>query len=77
MERIVPWKRLIGVIEPLYPTSGRVGRRPIGVAKMLRMYCLHVWTRRLLQALFGDAKLVCVHVYGLLVGQRFACPQPR
>ena len=77
MERIVPWMRLIGVIESLYPTSGRVGRRPIGVAKMLRMYCLHVWTRRLLQALFGDAKLVCVHVYGLLVGQRFACPQPR
>ena len=40
MERIVPWMRLIGVIEPLYPTSGRVGRQPIGVAKMLRMYCL-------------------------------------
>ena len=34
MERIVPWMRLIGVIEPLYPTSGRVGRQPIGVAKM-------------------------------------------
>ena len=43
MERIVPWKRLIGVIEPLYPTSGRVGRQPIGVAKMLRMYCLQQW----------------------------------
>ena len=40
MERIVPWMRLIGVIESLYPTSGRVGRQPIGVAKMLRMYCL-------------------------------------
>ena len=23
MERVVPWVRLIGVIEPLYPTSGR------------------------------------------------------
>jgi IS5 family transposase len=43
MERIVPWMRLIGVIEPLYPTSGRVGRQPIGVAKMLRMYCLQQW----------------------------------
>ncbi len=43
MERIVPWMRLVGVIEPLYPTSGRVGRQPIGVAKMLRMYCLQQW----------------------------------
>ena len=40
MERIVPWARLIGGIEPLYPTSGSVGRQPIGVPTMLRMYCL-------------------------------------
>ena len=33
MERIVPWARLIALIGPLYPTSGRVGRQPIGVAK--------------------------------------------
>ncbi len=43
MERVVPWSRLIAVIEPLYPTSGRVGRQPIGVARMLRMYCLQQW----------------------------------
>jgi IS5 family transposase len=43
MERIVPWARLIAVIEPLYPTSGRVGRQPIGVPRMLRMYCLQQW----------------------------------
>jgi len=43
MERVVPWARLIGVIEPLYPTSGRVGRQPIGVPRMLRMYCLQQW----------------------------------
>jgi len=43
MERIVPWGRLIAVIEPLYPRSGRVGRQPIGVPKMLRMYCLQQW----------------------------------
>lgn len=43
MECIVPWPRLIAVIEPLYPKSGRVGRPPIGVAKMLRMYCLQQW----------------------------------
>ncbi|GAB6852531.1 IS5 family transposase [Paraburkholderia kururiensis] len=43
MERIVPWPRLIAVIEPLYPKSGRVGRQPIGVPRMLRMYCLQQW----------------------------------
>ncbi|PNG48732.1 Transposase DDE domain protein (plasmid) [Variovorax sp. WDL1] len=43
MERVVPWARLIAVIEPLYPTSGRVGRQPIGVPRMLRMYCLQQW----------------------------------
>jgi transposase, IS5 family len=43
MERIVPWARLISVIEPLYPKSGRVGRQPIGVPRMLRMYCLQQW----------------------------------
>ena len=43
MERVVPWARLIGVIEPLYPTSGRVGRQPMGVPKMLRMYLLQQW----------------------------------
>jgi IS5 family transposase len=26
MERVVPWARLIAVIEPLYPSGGRVGR---------------------------------------------------
>ena len=43
MERVVPWTRLIAVIEPLYPTSGRVGRQPMGVPKMLRMYLLQQW----------------------------------
>ena len=43
MERVVPWSRLIAVIEPLHPTSGRVGRQPVGVSRMLRMYCLQQW----------------------------------
>jgi IS5 family transposase len=43
MDRIVPWAQLIEVIEPLYPTGGRVGRPPIGVKRMLRMYCLQQW----------------------------------
>jgi IS5 family transposase len=29
MDKIVPWKRLCGVIEPFYPKAG-AGRPPIG-----------------------------------------------
>ena len=43
MERVVPWARLEALIEPAYPTGGRVGRQPIGVARMLRMYFLQQW----------------------------------
>jgi IS5 family transposase len=43
MERVVPWSRLEALIEPRYPSSGRVGRQPIGVRRMLRMYCLQQW----------------------------------
>ncbi|MCZ2497470.1 IS5 family transposase [Xylophilus sp. Kf1] len=43
MERVVPWARLMAVIEPFYPTSGRVGRQPLGVSKMLRMYLQQQW----------------------------------
>jgi IS5 family transposase len=43
MEQVVPWARLEALIEPHYPTSGRVGRPPIGVARMLRMYLLQQW----------------------------------
>ena len=43
MERIVPWARLEAAIAPSYPRSGRVGRPPIGVPRMLRMYCLQQW----------------------------------
>lgn len=39
-ERAAPRQRLIGVIEPLYPTSRCVGRQPIGTSRMLRMDCL-------------------------------------
>ena len=38
MERVVPWQRLQALIEPHYPTSGRVCRPPIGVPRMLRMW---------------------------------------
>lgn len=43
MERVVPWARLIEVIEPHYPKSGKRGRQPIGVERMLRMYFVQQW----------------------------------
>lgn len=43
MDQVVPWARLQALIEPKYPTAGRVGRQPIGVARMLRMYFLQQW----------------------------------
>jgi IS5 family transposase len=43
MDAVVPWARLEALIEPHYPKSGRVGRPPIGVPRMLRMYFLQQW----------------------------------
>jgi transposase, IS5 family len=43
MDRIVPFAELEALIEPHYPSSGRVGRPPIGVPVMLRMYFLQQW----------------------------------
>src|ERR1035437_2362658 len=43
MEQVVPWSRLIEVIEPYYPTSGKRGRPPIGLERMLRMYFVQQW----------------------------------
>lgn len=43
MERVVPWARLMEVIEPHYPKAGRRGRPPIGLERMLRMYFVQQW----------------------------------
>jgi transposase, IS5 family len=43
MERVVPWARLLALVEPAYPSGGRVGRQPIGADRMLRMYFLQLW----------------------------------
>src|SRR5580698_8191197 len=42
MEQIVPWARLSALIEPHYP-SGKRGRPPIGLERMLRIYFLQQW----------------------------------
>lgn len=43
MEQVVPWSRLKEVIEPDYPKSGKRGRPPIGLERMLRMYFVQQW----------------------------------
>ena len=42
MERVVPWSRLVSLIEPHYPT-GKRGRPPVGIERMLRLYFLQQW----------------------------------
>ena len=43
MEQVVPWSRLMEVIEPHYPQSGKRGRPPVGLERMLRMYFVQQW----------------------------------
>ena len=42
MEQVIPWTRLLAVIEPHYPT-GRGGRPPLGLSKLLRIYFVPQW----------------------------------
>lgn len=42
MDAVIPWDRLIRLIEPHYPKAGR-GRQPLGLEKMLRIYFLQQW----------------------------------
>jgi IS5 family transposase len=42
MDRVIPWKQLLAVIEPYYPKAGQ-GRQPLGLEKMLRIYFLQQW----------------------------------
>jgi transposase, IS5 family len=42
MNQVVPWSRLLALIEPHYPKAGN-GRPPKGLEIMLRMYFLQHW----------------------------------
>jgi len=43
MDRIVPWKRLRKIVQPFYFKGEGVGRRPIELERMLRVYFLAQW----------------------------------
>lgn len=42
MTRVVPWQKLIALIEPHYP-KGKTGRPPFPIATMLRIHFLQQW----------------------------------
>lgn len=42
MEQVVPWCELLSLVEPHYPKAGN-GRRPVGLAIMLRTYFMQQW----------------------------------
>lgn len=42
MDRVVPWSRLVALIEPVYP-KGERGRPPLPLSVMLRVHCLQQW----------------------------------
>jgi IS5 family transposase len=42
MDRVVPWRELHALIEPVYPKPGN-GRPPVGLERMLRIYFLQQW----------------------------------
>jgi transposase, IS5 family len=42
MDKVVPWKRLQATVKPKYPKKGN-GRPPLGLERMLRIYCMQQW----------------------------------
>lgn len=42
MERVIPWKELIPVIQSHYPKAGN-GRQPMPIERMLRIYFMQQW----------------------------------
>ena len=42
MDKVVPWRSLLNLIEPLYPMAGR-GRQPYPLEKMLRVHLMQNW----------------------------------
>jgi len=42
MNRVIPWKELLEIIEKYYPRAGN-GRQPMSLSKMLRIYFMQQW----------------------------------
>jgi hypothetical protein len=73
MERIVPWAALFELILPCAPEEGK-WHPPFLLKAILRIYIMHVGTRRLLQSLLYDGER-SAHMYtACLVGITSALP---
>lgn len=42
MDAVLPWSRMLEVIDPVYPKAGN-GRRPYPLDTMLRIHCMQQW----------------------------------
>ena len=42
MDAVIPWARLVALVEPHYPKAGN-GRRPMPLERMLRVYFMQQW----------------------------------
>ncbi|MDP1222691.1 IS5/IS1182 family transposase, partial [Klebsiella pneumoniae] len=42
MDAVIPWKSLIGLIEPHYPKAGN-GTQPMPLERMLRIHFMQHW----------------------------------
>ncbi len=42
MDSVMPWAELLTLVEPHY-SKGETGRKPVGLAIMLRVYFLQQW----------------------------------
>jgi transposase, IS5 family len=43
MDGVIPWERICRIVQRHYPVGGGVGRQPVGVERMLRIYFLQQW----------------------------------
>ena len=43
LEELIPWTKLLAVIEPFYP-KGERGHPPIGLERLVRIYFLQQWS---------------------------------
>ena len=43
MQAVVPWAKLLKLIEPMYPQGDGAGRPPVGLERMLRIHFLQHW----------------------------------
>jgi IS5 family transposase len=68
IEQTVHWSKLIALIEPAYPRSGRRGRQPMPLASMLRIHCMQNWfsfsDRQMEDALYEIESVRCFAGFG-------------